>query len=66
MVFSILNYNCSNVLDLKPSGLIQVQVKKSFCFQTCTDLNNQVDCSSDRIEQFLPTVVKKNLETKCH
>ena len=35
-IFSILNHNCSNVLDLRN---LHEQVKKAFCFKNCTDLS---------------------------
>ena len=36
IIFSNLNYNCSNVLDLRN---LQKQVKKEFCFKNCAHLS---------------------------
>ena len=36
IIFSNLNNNCSNVLDLRN---LQKQVKKEFCFKNCADLS---------------------------
>ena len=38
IIFSNLNHNCSNALDLRNLQEDQ-EVKKLFCFKNCTDLS---------------------------
>ena len=64
IIFSNLNSNCSNLLDLRN---LQDQVKKAFCYQKLFwPFNVWTNCSSDlkkfyqSLEQFFQTVKGQN------
>ena len=47
IIFSILNYNCSSIFDLRT---LQEQVKKTFCFKSSSDLQTFCNFSTLSLE----------------